>query len=296
MDDPAVDPWTLAWPAPAKLNLFLHVIGRRADGYHLLQSVFRLIDLADTLRFAPRSDGTVRRDAGAEGVPEDDDLVVRAGRLLKAETGCAAGATISVEKRIPMGGGLGGGSSDAATALAALNRLWGLALPTADLMRLGLRLGADVPFFLFGRNAFVEGVGELLQPVDLPPAWYVVLVPSASVPTREIFAAPELTRDTKPIKIQGFSTSAGRNDLEPVVRRRYPAVAQAIDWLSAFGDARMTGSGACVFAEFRTEREARAVLSGMPADIRGVVASGLDHHPLADLPGDPGQLGSRQVG
>ena len=296
MDHAPVDPWTLAWPAPAKLNLFLHVIGRRADGYHLLQSVFRLIDLADTLRFAPRADGEVRRGAGPEGVPEDEDLVVRAGRLLKAETGCAAGATISIEKRIPMGAGLGGGSSDAATALMALNRLWDLGLPVAELMRIGLRLGADVPFFLLGRNAFVEGVGELLQPIDVAPAWYLVVVPGIGVPTREIFAAPELTRDTKPIKIQGFSTSAGRNDLEPVVRRRYPAVARAIDWLSAFGDARMTGSGACVYAEFRTEREAREVLSRMPADMRGMVARGLDHHPLADLPGDPGQLGSRQVG
>ncbi|MCU0803852.1 MAG: 4-(cytidine 5'-diphospho)-2-C-methyl-D-erythritol kinase [Burkholderiales bacterium] len=296
MERRPLDPWALAWPAPAKLNLFLHVVGRRADGYHLLQSVFRLIDLADTLRFAPRTDGEVRRATGAEGVPEDEDLVVRAARSLKAATGCAAGVTISVEKRIPMGGGLGGGSSDAATTLAALNRLWGLGLPVAELMRIGLALGADVPFFLLGRNAFVEGVGERLHPIDLPPAWYVVLVPGIAVPTREIFAAPELTRDTKPIKIQGFSTSAGRNDLEPVVRRRYPAVARAIDWLSGLGDARMTGSGACVFAEFRTEREARAVLSRMPADMCGVVARGLDHHPISDLPGDAGQLGSRQVG
>lgn len=296
MDDAALDPWARAWPAPAKLNLFLHVVGRRPDGYHLLQSVFRLIDLCDTLRFAPRADGQVRRAAGAAGVPEEEDLAVRAARALKDATGAPQGVTISVEKHIPVGGGLGGGSSDAATTLLALDRLWGLGLPRTELARIGLALGADVPFFLFGRNAFVEGIGEALQAVALEPAWYLVVVPPVSVPTREIFASPDLTRDTKPIKIWGFSTGFGRNDLEPVVRRRYPAVARAIDWLCAFAPARMTGSGGCVFAEFRTEREARAVLAGMPADMRGVVAQGLDHHPLAAESGDPGQLGSRQAG
>lgn len=296
MGDATLDPWARDWPAPAKLNLFLHVVGRRPDGYHLLQSVFRLIDLCDTLRFAPRADGEVRRAGGAPGVAEEEDLVVRAARALKSATGTREGVTIRVEKRIPVGGGLGGGSSDAATTLIALDRLWGLRLTRQALAAIGLRLGADVPFFLFGRNAFVEGIGERLRPVELEPAWYVVVVPPVSVPTREIFAAPDLTRDTKPIRIWGFSKGFGRNDLEPVVCRRYPAVRRAIEWLSAFAPARMTGSGGCVFAEFRTEREARAVLAGLPADMRGVVAKGLDRHPLAAATGDAGQLGSRQAG
>lgn len=305
MDDARLSLWGRAFPAPAKLNLFLHVIGRRADGYHLLQSVFRFVDLCDTLRFSPRTDGAVRRVSGPPGVAEADDLTVRAAKLLQFATGCQAGATIAIDKAIPMGGGLGGGSSDAATALAVLNRLWGLDLPPARLAEFGLSLGADVPFFLRGCNAFVEGIGEVLSPIELPPAWYVILVPPVAVPTAAIFSAPELTRDTSPIKIQGFPAgvgngerglSFGRNDLEPVVRRRYPAVAQCLDWLSAFGDARMTGSGACVFAEFRTEREARAVLARLPAGMVGVAAKGLDRHPLAEAPGQPVTLGSRQAG
>jgi len=287
MDHAPVDPWTLAWPAPAKLNLFLHVIGRRADGYHLLQSVFRLIDLADTLRFAPRADGEVRRGAGPEGVPEDEDLVVRAGRLLKAETGCAAGATISIEKRIPMGGGLGGGSSDAATTLVALNHLWRLGLKRGDLQQLALKLGADVPLFVFGENAFAEGVGEELTPIALPQAWYLVLVPPVQVPTAAVFAAPELTREAKPIKItaffDGLKRRALRNDLEPVVCKRYPEVARHLAWLKQHGEARMSGSGACVYAEFSTESAARAAHAQLPQAMRGFVARGLERHPLHDL-------------
>ena len=277
--------WDRDWPAPAKLNLFLHIIGRREDGYHLLQTAFRLIDLSDTLRFSPRSDGEVHLAIPMPGVPEDAELSVRAARLLKNATGCRLGVDINVRKAIPMGGGLGGGSSDAATTFAALNRLWGLNLPPAQLAALALELGADVPFFLHGTNAFGEGVGEALTPLELPPAWYVVLVPPVAVPTRGIFTAPELTRDTKKVKISSFSAGFGRNDLEPVVCRRYPVVAAHLSWLAEFGDARLSGSGACVFAEFSTEPQARSVIARMPARMRGHVAQGLDCHPLADILG-----------
>jgi len=272
--------WQRRWPAPAKLNLMLHVVGRRDDGYHLLQTVFRLIDLADTLAFAPRDDGAIRLATPLAGVPEDADLTVRAARLLQAETGYRAGATISVEKRIPVGGGLGGGSSDAATTLIALNHLWGTGLQREDLARLGLALGADVPFFLFGRNAFGEGVGEVLTAVDLPPAWYVVIAPQVAVSTREIFAAPELTRDTKPVKITVFFAGLGTNDLEPVVRARFPEVARALDWLARHGEARMSGSGSSVFAAFEREDEARAVAAKVPGEWRAWAVRGLDRHPL----------------
>lgn len=273
--------WERCWPAPAKLNLMLHVVGRRADGYHLLQSVFRLIDLADTLAFAPRNDRAIRSAAPLAGVPEDADLSVRAARLLQAETGCDRGATIAIDKRIPVGGGLGGGSSDAATTLIALNELWGTGLARADLARIGLALGADVPFFLFGRNALGEGVGEVLTALDLPPAWYVVIAPQVAVSTREIFAAGELTRDTKPLKITAFFAGLGRNDLEPVVRARFPEVARAIDWLASHGDARMSGSGSSVFAAFEHEDEARAVAAMVPGEWRAWAVRGLDRHPLA---------------
>jgi 4-diphosphocytidyl-2-C-methyl-D-erythritol kinase len=279
--------WSRRWPAPAKLNLMLHIVGRRDDGYHLLQTVFRLVDLADTLVFAPRDDGAIRLARPLAGVPEERDLAVRAARLLQAETGCRDGATIGVEKRIPMGAGLGGGSSDAATTLIALNDLWGTSLPRAELARLGLGLGADVPFFLFGRNAIGEGVGEVLTAIDLPPAWYVVVTPQVAVSTREIFAAPELTRDTKPLKITAFfaglgRSDGGRNDLEPVVRARFPEVARALDWLRAFDDARMSGSGSSVFAAFAGEEEARAVAAKVPGEWRAWAVRGLDRHPLAE--------------
>jgi 4-diphosphocytidyl-2-C-methyl-D-erythritol kinase len=272
--------WRRGWPAPAKLNLMLHVLGRRPDGYHLLQTVFRLIDLADTLWFSPRVDGAVRRAAPLDGVPEDDDLAVRAARALQAETGCGAGATIALEKRIPLGGGLGGGSSDAATALIALNELWGTRVARADLARIGLRLGADVPFFVLGRNALGEGIGEVLTPLDLAPAWYVVITPQVSVSTREMFAAPELTRDTKPLKITAFFAGLGRNDLEPVVRARFPEVARALEWLAGHGAARMSGSGSSLFAAFEREDEARAVAAKVPGEWRAWAVRGLDRHPL----------------
>jgi len=272
-----------AYPAPAKLNLFLHVVGRRPDGYHLLQTVFRFIDYGDSLSFSVRDDGLIRRVNPLPGLNPEQDLAMRAARLLQQETGCRLGADIAMEKRLPMGGGLGGGSSDAATVLLALNRLWNLNLGRPGLQELGLRLGADVPVFLFGESAFAEGVGEKLQPVTLPAAWYVVLVPPVAVSTPEIFASRELTRDTKPIKMLDFSTGCGHNDLEPVVCRKYPQVAECLAWLRGFGDARMTGSGACVFAGFPGEEEARRVFSLKPAKMAGFVAKGLDRHPLYDF-------------
>jgi len=271
-----------AYPAPAKLNLFLHVVGRRVDGYHLLQSVFRLIDRADTVHLTLRDDGRVIREGDLPGVQEDHDLTVRAARLLQAHAPDGAGVSIRLEKILPMGGGLGGGSSDAATVLLALNRLWQVNLPRDTLQKLALQLGADVPVFVFGQTAFAEGVGEILRPVAVEPAWYVVLMPPVQVPTAAIFAAPELTRNTPPLKIAPFSAGAGRNDLQPVVISRYPEVAHHLEWLAQFGEARMTGSGACVFASFGTEGDAWNVLRQLPETMQGFVAQGLDRHPLYD--------------
>lgn len=273
---------TLSCLAPAKLNLFLHVVGRRADGYHLLQTLFRFIDLNDTLHFTLRQDGAVRRLNALDAVPEEQDLCVRAARLLQQETGCALGADIALEKRIPMGGGLGGGSSDAATTLLALNRLWGLNLGRERLMQLGLQLGADVPVFIFGENAFAEGIGEKLQTYPVEDAWYVVLIPPVQVPTVQVFTHPDLTRDTISLKIRALSTAQLHNDLQPVVCKLYPPVAEHLNWLQQFAPAMMTGSGACVFAAFAGEEAARAVLAQMPPGMRGVVAQGLQRHPMHD--------------
>ncbi len=268
------------YPAPAKLNLFLHVTGRRKDGYHELQTVFRFLDYGDELAFNLRPDGIIRRSTPVAGVPEDCDLCVRAARLLQAQSGCAWGADIELFKRLPLGGGLGGGSSDAATTLIVLNRLWGTGLTGAQLEALALQLGADVPVFVYGRSAFAEGVGERLQALHLEPAWYVVLVPEAAVSTTEIFSDAELTRNTNAITIAAFSVGQGHNDLEPVVCRRYPEVARHLEWLRRYGDARMTGSGACVFCAFENEAQAARVLSELPGGMRGFAARGLDRHPL----------------
>jgi 4-diphosphocytidyl-2-C-methyl-D-erythritol kinase len=272
------------YPAPAKLNLFLHVVGRRADGYHLLQSVFVLVDRCDTLRLRVRSDGEIRRVNEVAGVPSEQDLTVRAARALKELTGTPMGADIEVEKRIPMGGGLGGGSSDAATVLMALDRLWATNLGIEALAGLGARLGADVPFFLFGRSAWVEGIGERMSAIDVPPRWYVVLVPPVAVPTASIFGAPELTRDTEPLKMEDFSAPARRarfhNDLEPVVTRKHPAVREHLEWLRGHGDARVTGSGGCVFAAYESRAQAQRVMDMRPAGMDGFIAQGLSHHPL----------------
>ena len=279
--------WQQAWPAPAKLNLFLHVTGRRADGYHSLQTAFRLIDLADTLRFKPREDGKVTLARPLADVPPEQDLCLRAAELLKQATGHGGGVEIELDKRIPMGGGLGGGSSDAATTLVVLNHLWRLGLKRRELQQLALKLGADVPLFVFGENAFAEGIGEQLRPLVLPAAWYLVLVPPVEVPTAAVFAAPELTRDAKPIKItaffDGLKQRALRNDLEPVVSRRYPEVARHLAWLKQHGGARMSGSGACVYAEFSTESAAHAAHAQLPQAMRGFVARGLERHPLHEL-------------
>lgn len=272
-----------AFPAPAKVNLFLHIVGRRADGYHLLQSVFRLLDRCDTLHLRPTEDGLVRRIAGIPGVPEDNDLCVRAARLLQQHTGCKLGVEIRLDKILPMGGGVGGGSSDAATVLLALNRVWNLNLPRAELIALGLRLGADVPIFIFGQNAWAEGVGEQLQAIALPPAWYVVLTPQTHVSTAEIFSSEELTRDTNPATMAAFFKGYGRNDLEPVVCRHYPAVKNCLVWLKQFGDARMSGSGASVFLEVDNEAEAQRIYSLKPENVAGFVAQGLNKHPLHDF-------------
>ena len=275
------------YPAPAKLNLFLHVLGRRADGYHLIQSVFALVDATDRLRFALRGDGEIRRVSDLPGVPAEADLVVRAARLLQQETGTGQGADIEVDKRLPLGGGVGGGSSDAATTLVVLNRLWGTGLGRPALQALGARLGADVPFFVFGRNAWVEGVGERLSPIDLPEAWYLVLVPPVAVPTGEIFAAPELTRDTEPLKMEDFSAHVAlgrfRNDLEAVVAARYPAVREHLEWLARHGGGRLTGSGSCVFARFQDRESAERVRESLPGSMEGFVARGLREHPLRGL-------------
>ncbi len=272
-----------SWPAPAKLNLFLHITGRRADGYHLLQTLFQFVDFGDRLRFHVRADCQIRRTSSLDGVPEATDLVVRAARLLQAVSGTAAGAEIAVEKRLPMGGGLGGGSSDAATTLVALDHLWGLHLGEERLAKLGLELGADVPVFVRGRAAWAEGIGEVLTPVDPPEPWYVVLAPSAHVATAELFAAAELTRNCPHITISDFLSGAGTNVFEPVVRARYRAVDEAIAWLGQFGPARLTGSGGCLFAPFTDEAKARAVFAQRPSGWEGFVARGRNRSPLMEL-------------
>lgn len=331
-------------PAPAKLNLFLHVIGRRADGYHLLQTVFRFIDLADTLHFTRRDDGQVRRTTPLPGVPSEQCLTVRAALALQRASGSRYGVDIELEKRIPSGGGLGGGSSDAASVLLALNRLWGAGLSRRELMTLALSLGADVPVFVFGRNAFAEGIGEDLRALELPMRWYVLVEPAAHVPTADIFKDDGLTRNTSPVIITDFSSqedllsgtgsgadkaagafagaqigqletrskmsradspehpgsSFGRNDLEPVVMRRFPAVELARQWVTQSvlharvgpcGEVRMTGSGACLFIECVSMQQAASIKAAIAATIRYsdeaasairsvAVCSGLDRHPL----------------
>jgi 4-diphosphocytidyl-2-C-methyl-D-erythritol kinase len=277
---PARGEWT-AWPAPAKLNLFLRITGRRDDGYHELQTVFRLLDWGDEVRLRVRDDGEIRRLQGARGVADADDLVVRAARLLQQHAGGGAGADIAVDKRIPMGGGLGGGSSDAATVLVALNHLWQLGLDEDTLAELGGRLGADVPVFVRGRSAWAEGTGDRFSPVSLPRRHYVVLDPCESVPTAALFQAPELTRNAQRATISSFvSGETVENAFEPVVRARFPRVVEALEWLGGFGKARLSGSGGCVFLELRSLARAHAVAERCPAAFRARVASGKDVSPL----------------
>jgi 4-diphosphocytidyl-2-C-methyl-D-erythritol kinase len=267
------------WPAPAKLNLFLHVTGRRPDGYHELQTVFQLIDLCDTVALTVREDGAIERPEGPPDVPPESDLVVRAARALQVASGTRLGATLRVRKRIPMGGGLGGGSSDAATTLLGLNSLWDCRLGVDDLARLGLPLGADVPVFVKGFSAWAEGVGERLTPIELPERWYVVIHPGVAVSTRDVFQSPELTRNSPLITIRAFFETGGRNDCEPVVRARCPEVAAALDWLSRFAPARLTGTGSCIFASCATAIEAERIAARVPDEWTSFVARGLDHSP-----------------
>jgi 4-diphosphocytidyl-2-C-methyl-D-erythritol kinase len=278
----------LVLPAPAKLNLFLHVTGRRSDGYHTLQTVFQLIDLCDWLDFERRSDGRIEREGDVLGAV-DDDLAVRAARALQQASGTRFGATIRVAKEIPAGSGLGGGSSDAATTLIALNRLWELKLSRAELSALALPLGADVAFFLHGTNAFADGIGEQLTSVETPSAWYAVTWPQVHVSTREIFADPGLTRATEATKIADFSAAAGHfphalfgaNDLEAVARRRFPVIADALARLQRHGTARMTGSGSAVFVPTMSEEDARKAVAECPPEWRSWAVRGLREHPLA---------------
>ena len=272
------------WPAPAKLNLFLHVTGRRADGYHELQTLFQLIDLSDTVSLTVREDGLIERPSGPVGVDPDSDLTVRAAKALKAATGCRLGASIGIVKRIPMGGGLGGGSSDAATVLLALNHLWRCGLSIDELARLGLPLGADVPVFVRGSSAWAEGVGERLVPVELPERWYVVIHPGVGVPTKDVFLSPELTRNTSIITIRAAFEpgvlDATRNDCEPVVRAKYAEVADALEWLGRFSASRLTGTGSCIFAAFGSAAEAERVAARVPDRWRSFVARGLNVSPV----------------
>jgi len=270
------------YPAPGKLNLFLHVLGKRERGehagYHELQTVFRLVDRADRVGIGLRDDGDIR----FSGVYGEDNLCVRAARLLKKTAGTQKGADLSLEKVLPVGGGMGGGSSDAATVLLVLNRLWNLALSSSELMQIGAKLGADIPVFVYGRNALGEGIGERLSGLDLPAAWYLVLEPQVSVSTKEIFSSA-LTGQSKALKIPPFFPGQGANDLEAVVAARYPEVAAHLEWLRQRSPhARMTGSGACVFAEFTSEAQARALYNQLPGDMQGFVARGLDRHPLLE--------------
>ena len=287
--------WSSVYPAPAKLNLFLHVTGRRPDGYHTLQTLFRFVELADFLRFVPRSDGRIVLANPIPGVPPETDLTVRAAEALRRAAGIQDGVTIHLEKHLPMGGGLGGGSSDAATVLLALNSLWRLGGSHQELLSLALPLGADVPVFVFGQSAFAEGIGEALSPVALPEAWYLIIHPGISVPTAGIFSSPDLRRNTPAIDPSAWAGAlthgVGANDLEPLAAARYPEVGAALAWLcaqpEAAGRVRMTGSGACVFAVCDTEPAARAVLARLPAGVsatwRAWVTPGVDRHPLAEL-------------
>jgi 4-diphosphocytidyl-2-C-methyl-D-erythritol kinase len=270
---------SLQLAAPAKLNLFLHVTGRRADGYHLLQTVFQLVDLCDevTLEAAPAD--VVAFTPGSDAPGGDDDLCLRAARALQTFAGVRAGVRVTLRKHLPMGGGLGGGSSDAATVLLGLNRLWGLELPIATLMEIGTGLGADVPVFVGGRTAWAQGVGEQLTPLDLPPAWYVIIKPDCAVHTGEIFSHRELTRDSAPITMHAFFAGYSRNDCQPIVRLLYPEVDNALNWLRNFGNARLTGTGACVFCQCDSKASAQRIAERAPARWEAWVAAGLNQSP-----------------
>ena len=293
--------WGVSWPAPAKINLFLHILGRRDDGYHDLQTAFQFLDYCDDIVIDRAADGEISRSGGLVGLNPEDDLAVRAAVVLREVTDCRHGAHISIRKRVPAGGGLGGGSSDAATVLVALNDLWGLGLDLDALTRIGRHLGADVPVFMNGRAAWGEGIGDRLSPMDFPTPCYVVIKPACDVSTRRIFQSPELTRNSTPITISGFLSTGGRNDCLPVVGNLYPEVAEALEWLSdqqlnsgvdrqvdvgsAPQEARLTGTGACVFAGFDDEGVAKSVFDRLPDRWSGFVARGLNVSPLLGMTG-----------
>ncbi len=270
------------WPAPAKLNLFLHITGRRPDGFHDLQTLFQLIDLCDDIAITVRDDRRIERIAGPAGVPPETDLVVRAARALQDVTGTPLGASIGVTKRIPLGAGLGGGSSDAATTLLALNHLWGSGLSQDRLAEIGLALGSDVPVFVAGSSAWAEGRGERLEPVELPERWFVVVNPRVHVATAQVFQAPELTRNSPKITMRAAFQTGGRNDCESVVRAQFPEVADALDWLSQHGGARLTGTGASVFADFGRAADAERVAARVPDRWTSFVARGLNTSPVLE--------------
>ncbi len=270
------------WPAPAKLNLMLRITGRRADGYHELQTVFQFLDLCDELSFVVHRSNSI----SCTGIPALDDkhnLIILAARLLQTTTGTNLGTDIHVRKQLPMGGGLGGGSSDAATTLLALNQLWGTNLPPTKLAELGLQLGADIPVFIFGQAAWAEGIGEKITPISIPEPWYLVLNPAIHVSTGEIFCDPRLTRDADRITIRDFLVGQHNNDCLSVVRSRHPEIGVVLDWLSSYTDARLTGTGACVFGAFQSRQEAVALLRKIPANVTGFVARGLNQSPVNEL-------------
>ena len=270
------------WPAPAKLNLFLNIVGQRADGYHLLQTVFQFIDFSDALYFAVRDDGIIRRTQAVQDVAPAADLTLHAARSLQARTGSTLGVDIRLDKKLPIGGGLGGGSSDAATVLVVLNRLWQTGLQADELVELGLELGADVPVFVRGQAAWGEGVGEDLRPMTLPDPWFLIIVPDVRVSTAEVFSDPQLTRDAPPITIADFLAGGGLNSCEPVVRRRYPRVAETLSWLGRYARPQLTGTGGCVFAAFQQREAAEEVLAKLPAGWLGLVARGRNRSPLME--------------
>lgn len=277
-DMPASYVWSRGWPAPAKLNLFLHITGRRDDGYHLLQTVFQLLDWGDTLDFRPRNDGKIQRVNKVQGVAEEEDLVVRAARALQQHSRTSLGVDVHLHKVLPMGGGVGGGSSDAATTLVALNHLWQLSIPLDELAEIGLSLGADIPVFVRGDSAWAEGIGEQLQSIALPPQWYIVVHPGVHVATADLFSSKRLTRSCKTTTIADFIDGDCMNVFEPVVLQLYPEVKAAKDWIDKHvpRKSKMTGTGACVFAEVNSEKEAVELVSLLPASWRGWPAKGVN--------------------
>lgn len=273
----------ISWPAPAKINLFLHIIGQRSDGYHQLQTVFQFLDYCDYLRFRVTEQVDIRLKTSIPDVADEDNLIVRAARLLQQHLNIKQGVEISLDKRLPMGGGLGGGSSNAATTLIALNQLWQCQLSKDELSSIGLALGADVPVFIYGYAAWAEGVGEKLTRISLPEPWYVVIIPSCHVSTAAIFSSPELTRDCEPITISRFLSGEGRNICEDVVTENYPPIKVALDWLAQYAKPRMTGTGACVFADFDSQVQAQKVIANLPEDWQGFVAKGCNQSPLTTI-------------